>query len=121
MFSHLISNTISYKPADGKVAVSAAMEGGYLRCWSIILATLGFAVTPLFILGAVIYHQFSVSYTAKIMDNMKTGAKSRCNAIDLFLNERIARLFSLAHTQTLEQLQNEDYLNKEFNIIQSRY
>jgi two-component system NtrC family sensor kinase len=88
--------------------------------WSIILATLGFSVIPLFILGGAIYHQFSVSYTAKIMDNMKTRAENRCNSIDLFLNERIAQLTSLANTQTLEQLKNEDYLSKVFNIIQSR-
>jgi two-component system NtrC family sensor kinase len=88
--------------------------------WSIILATLGFSVIPLFILGGVIYHQFSSAYTAKIMDNMKTRAENRCNSIDLFLNERIAQLYSLANTQTLEQLKNEDYLNKVFNLIQSR-
>ncbi len=88
--------------------------------WSIILATLGFSVIPLFILGGAIYHEFSVSYTAEIMDNMKTRAENRCNSIDLFLNERIAQLTSLANTQTLEQLKNEDYLSKVFNIIQSR-
>ena len=54
------------------------------------------------------------------MDNMKTRAENRCNSIDLFLNERIAQLTSLANTQTLEQLKNEDYLSKVFNIIQSR-
>jgi two-component system NtrC family sensor kinase len=88
--------------------------------WSIILATLGFAVVPLFILGGVIYHQFSVSYTAKIMDNMKTLAENRASSIDLFLEERISQLTALANTQTLQQLQNEDYLNKIFNIIQTR-
>ncbi|MHB9072272.1 MAG: hypothetical protein ACYC6G_01980 [Desulfobaccales bacterium] len=67
--SNLISNAISFTPAGSKVvAVSAAMEGGYLRWWSIILATLGFAMIPF------------------------------CSSIDLFLNERIAQLFILAHT-----------------------
>jgi two-component system NtrC family sensor kinase len=88
--------------------------------WNIILATLSFSILPLFILGGVIYHQFSVSYTAKIMDSMKTRAENRCNSIDLFLNERISQLTSLANTQTLEQLKNEEYLSKVFNIIQSR-
>ncbi|MFA4901548.1 MAG: hypothetical protein WC600_02265 [Desulfobaccales bacterium] len=55
------------------------------------------------------------------MYNMKARAENRCNSIDLFLNESIAQLFSLAHTQILEQLQNGNYLNKVFNIIQSRY
>ncbi len=62
--------------------------------WGIILATLGFSVIPLLILGVVIYHQFSVSYTAKIMDNMKTLAENRASSIDLFFEERISQLTS---------------------------
>jgi two-component system NtrC family sensor kinase len=88
--------------------------------WDIILATVCFSVVPLFILGGVIYHQFSVSYTAKIMDNMKTLAENRASSIDLFLEERISQLTGLANTQSLAQLQNEDYLNRVFNIIQAR-
>jgi len=88
--------------------------------WDIILATICFAVVPLFILGGVIYHQFSVSYTAKIMDNMRTLAENRVASIDLFLEERISQLTGLANTQSLAQLQNEDYLNRVFNIIQTR-
>jgi len=88
--------------------------------WDIILATVCFSVVPLFILGGVIYHQFSVSYTAKIMENMKTLAENRASSIDLFLEERIAQLTGLANTQSLGQLQNEDYLSKVFNIIQTR-
>jgi two-component system NtrC family sensor kinase len=98
------------------------MEAKYYRklWWDIILATLSFSVIPLFILGGVIYHQFSVSYTAKIMDNMKTLAENRASSIDLFLEERISQLTGLANTNSLQQLQNEDYLNRVFNIIQTR-
>ncbi|MCK9374759.1 MAG: ATP-binding protein [Syntrophobacterales bacterium] len=88
--------------------------------WDIILATLSFSVIPLFILGGVIYHQFSVSYTAKIKENMKTLAENRAGSVDLFLDERIAQLTSLANTHSIEQLRNEDYLNRVFNIIQTR-
>ncbi len=56
----------------------------------------------------MIYQQFSVSYTAKIMDNIKTRAENRCNSIDLLRNERIAQLFSLAHTQTSGTIIYED-------------
>jgi two-component system, NtrC family, sensor kinase len=98
------------------------MEASHYRklWWSIILATLGFAVVPLFILGGVIYHQFSVSYTAKIMENMKTLAENRASSIDLFLEERISQLTGLANTHSVQQLQNEDYLSKVFDIIQTR-
>ena len=87
--------------------------------WDIILATLGFSMIPLLILGFVIYQQFSSSYTAKIMEDMKTLAGNRAASIDLFFEERVSQLTSLAHTQSLEMLKNEDYLHRVFNIIQS--
>ena len=88
--------------------------------WDIILTTLGFSVIPLLILGFVIYQQFSSSYTAKIMENMKTLAENRASSIDLFFEERISQLNGLANTQSLEALKNEDYLHRVFNIIQAR-
>jgi two-component system NtrC family sensor kinase len=88
--------------------------------WDIILATLSFSVIPLFILGGVMYHQFSVSYTAKVMESMKTLAENRASSIDLFFDERISQLTGLANTHSLEQLENEDYLHRVFNIIQQR-
>jgi len=88
--------------------------------WNIISTTLIFSLIPLFVLGVVIYHQFSVAYTAKIMEDMKTLAENRCSSIDLFFDERIAQLISLANTHSLERLQDEDYLHKVFNIIQTR-
>ncbi len=98
------------------------MEEGYYKklWWEIILTTLGFSVIPLFILGAVIYQQFSASYSAKIMENMKTLAENRSASVDLFFDERIAQLITLAQTNSLEQLRNEEYLHKVFNIIQAR-
>jgi len=98
------------------------MEAQYYKklWWEIVLATLSFSVIPLFILGVVIYHQFSVSYTAKIKDNLKTLAENRCASVDLFFEERLSQLISLANTHSLEKLEDEDYLNKVFNIIQTR-
>ncbi len=88
--------------------------------WKIILATLSFSVVPLLILGGWIYYEFSISYTAEIKNNMETLAENRCSSIDLFLNERISYLTILARTHSLQQMQNEEYLSKVFNLIQSR-
>lgn len=88
--------------------------------WEIILATIGFSVIPLFVLGVVFYHQFSFSYSAKVMEDMKTLAENRCSSVDLFFEERVSQLIGLAYTQSLQQLRNEEYLNKVFNIIQAR-
>ncbi|MGO9175555.1 MAG: ATP-binding protein [Desulfobaccales bacterium] len=88
--------------------------------WKIILTILAFSVIPLLILGAFIYYQFSQSYYTKIMEDMKTLAENRSSSIDLFLDERISQLTSLAHTIPLEKLRDEAYLEKVFNIIQAR-
>ena len=98
------------------------MERQYYKklWWEIILTILAFSVIPLFVLGAVIYQQFSKSYYTKIMGDMKTLAENRSSSIDLFLEERISQLASLAHTIPLEQLQDEARLEKIFNTIQAR-
>ena len=98
------------------------MEREYYKklWWELILTILAFSVIPLFILGAVIYQQFSQSYYTKIMEDMKILAENRSSSIDLFLDERISQLTSLAHTIPLEKLRDEAYLEKVFNIIQAR-
>ena len=88
--------------------------------WQIILTILAFSVIPLLILGAYIYYQFSQSYYTKIMEDMKTLAENRSSSIDLFLDERVSQLSSLAHIIPLDKLRDEAYLEKVFDIIQAR-
>jgi len=96
-------------------------EKGYKKLyWKIIATTLCFSLVPLFALGFGIYHQFSVSYTAKIMESLSTLAENRQGAIDLFLDERVSQLNTLAYTHSFAQLEEEAYLDKVFTLIQSR-
>jgi two-component system, NtrC family, sensor kinase len=96
-------------------------ERYYKRLWrKIIWTTLGFSLIPLFTLGFTIYYQFSVSYSAKIFENLKTLVENRRSAIDLFFDERVSQLFTIAHTHTLKQLSDESYLNMVFNTMQTR-
>jgi two-component system, NtrC family, sensor kinase len=88
--------------------------------WKIIATTLSFSLIPLFALGASIYHQFSVSYTAKIIEMLGNRAENRRNAIDLFLDERVSQLYTLAYTHSFDQLKDEEYLNKVFTLMQMR-
>src|SRR4030066_1726189 len=98
------------------------MEKAYLKklWWEIVITIVIFSIVPLLVLGAVGYRQFSASYTAKITENLKTLAENRQGALDLFLEERGAHLVTRAGTHSLDRLKNEDYLNKVFNIIESR-
>ena len=88
--------------------------------WKIIATTLCFSLIPLFAMGFSIYHQFQVSYTAKIMENLRTLAENRRSAINFFFDERIAQLTTLACTHSFNQLTEEGYLDKVFDIIQAR-
>jgi len=88
--------------------------------WKIVFTTLSFSLVPLFALGLSIYHHFSVSYTAKIMENIGTLAENRRNALDLFLEERVSQLNTLAYTHSFEKLSQEDYLDTIFTLIQTR-
>ncbi len=96
-------------------------EKEYRRLWwKIVFTTLGFSLIPLFALGFTIYYQFSVSYTAKVMENLKTLVENRRSSMDLFFDERISQLVTMAHTHSLKQLADETYLNRVFNIMQTR-
>jgi two-component system NtrC family sensor kinase len=88
--------------------------------WQIVITIMAFSVVPLVALGAVIYYQFSASYNAKINETLRTLAENRRDSLDLFLDERVSQITSLAHTHTLAQIKDEQYLQELFYIIQSR-
>ena len=86
----------------------------------LIMTTLCFSLVPLFVLGFSIYHQFSVSYTAKIEESLKTLAENRRSAIDLFFDERVSQLNTLVQTHHLDQLKDETYLSRAFTLMQAK-
>ncbi|MGO4885923.1 MAG: cache domain-containing protein [Bryobacteraceae bacterium] len=88
--------------------------------WKIAVAILSFSLIPLFALGIAIYYQFSISYTAKVVEDLKTLVENQRSAIDLFFDERVSQLVTLAHTHTLEQLSDERHLATMFNTMQTR-
>ncbi len=96
-------------------------DAGYRKLhWKIVATTLSFSLVPLVVLGVSIYTQFKVSYTAKIMENLRTLTENRQGAMDLFFDERVSQLNTLAYTHTFSQLTDLEYLNRVFTLIQSR-
>ncbi len=96
-------------------------DKGYRKLyWKIVVTTLCFSLVPLFALGFSMYYQFRFSFTAKIVESLQTLAENRRNAVDLFLDERLSQLHSLAYTHSLAQLTDEEYLNRVFTLIQMR-
>lgn len=86
----------------------------------IIVTTLCFSLVPLAALGLSMYHFFRVSYTSKTMDNLRVLVENRCNAIDLFLEERASQLYIIANSHSFTQLEQKDNLDRVFTLIQAR-
>ncbi|MBM4287732.1 MAG: two-component sensor histidine kinase [Deltaproteobacteria bacterium] len=79
-----------------------------------------FCVSPLLILGIVLYMHFSNQYEMRMMETLRTLAENRRGALNLFFDERIAQLVTLGYTNTLEQMSNEEFLGKAFDVMQRR-
>lgn len=86
----------------------------------IVAMTLCFSLIPLFALGIIIYYQFSTAYTTKLTERLKTLGQNRRAVIELFFDERLSQLITVASTHSLEKLKNEAYLNTVFNAMQTR-
>ncbi|MBF0525447.1 MAG: two-component sensor histidine kinase [Deltaproteobacteria bacterium] len=86
----------------------------------IIVTTLCFSLIPLFVLGATIYYQFHTAYSSIIIQDLRAMADNRKHAIDLFFDERISQLTTLAHTCAFDQLSQGEFLERLFNMMQSR-
>lgn len=86
----------------------------------IILIALLVAFTPLIILGATIYYQFTGMYKDKIEEQIKYRAETHADAVDLFLKERTAILAAMADIHTFQHLTDEKNLLRIFKIMNTR-
>lgn len=86
----------------------------------IILTTLGFSTIPLLILGFTLVSRFEAAYNNKVHSNLRYLVENKKRTIDLFLNERIAQLVTIASTQSLKSLGEPGNLDRIMSIIQSR-
>lgn len=83
----------------------------------IIALTLLVSITPLIILGVVIYRQFSEVCEQKVKDQIRQLARSQSNAIDVFLKERTNILMTIVNTHTIDELGRTENLSLLFEIL----
>lgn len=81
---------------------------------------LSFSLIPLFVLGFFLYSQFSISYKDKVLEGLRMLVENRKSAIELFFEERVSQLSTLAHSLEFEKISDENYLLRLFNIMQAR-
>ena len=83
----------------------------------IIGLTLLVSITPLIILGSVIYRQFAEVCEQKVKDQIQQLARSQSNAIDVFLRERTNILMTIVNTHTIDELGQTENLARLFEIL----
>jgi len=86
----------------------------------ITLIILCVAIIPLVFLGETIYYRFAQTYEEKIEDQVKYRAKSRADAVEVFLRERTAILATIVDTHTFDYLKQQANLAQMFKIISQR-
>jgi len=79
-----------------------------------------FSLVPLIALGFSLYRHFSNSYTSRVLESLRTSVEDRKKAIDLFFEERVSQLASIANTHSFSQITKPGYLDELFSLIQSR-
>lgn len=97
------------------------MERNYTKIWwQHCLAIIGFSVIPLFIVSMSLYTLFNRIYTEKVSENLQNRVEARRDTVDLFLSERISQIYTVAYTNKIENLLDEQYLGKVFSIMHAK-
>src|SRR5665647_400326 len=97
------------------------MERNYRKLWwQHCLAIICFSVIPLLFVNLSLYTIFDRIYTEKVKETLRNTVDSQQDTIDLFFSERIAQLYTIANTNTFQQLTDEGYLNKIFEVMHAK-
>ena len=92
----------------------------YTRLRTIIVATtLCFAILPMLVVGVVIPIQFTGLYLDKTEREVENVARSKGRTIDIFFEERIAQLKSLAGIHSYEVLTEPGKLSEILRVVKA--
>ncbi|HSO66423.1 MAG TPA: sensor histidine kinase [Desulfatirhabdiaceae bacterium] len=86
----------------------------------LITITLIVSLTPLIILGGIVYYQFEKMYREKIVEQIRYRAQSQAEVVDLFFRKRSALLGIMADTNNFLQMAEETYLSRVFRTMNFR-
>jgi two-component system NtrC family sensor kinase len=97
------------------------MERNYRKLWwQHCLAIICFSVIPLLFVIVSLFTIFDRIYTEKVKETLRSTVENQQDTIDLFFSERIAQLYTIANTNTFQQLTDETYLNKIFDVMHAK-
>jgi two-component system, NtrC family, sensor kinase len=87
--------------------------------WKIIVISLAFSLIPIVGLGIVMHDQFTRSCTNKSISNLRSLIENKKMALDLFLEERVGLIKTLANIHNLDQFRNELFLEGILEQLQA--
>lgn len=78
-----------------------------------------FSLVPLLVLGFIIHDQFKRAFMGKLKGQMQVIVNNKRSSIDMFLNERISQLKTLAQTHTYTELSRQKVLESVFRTVKA--
>ncbi len=97
------------------------MERNYTKIWwQHSLAIVGFSVIPLLIVNISLFALYNKIYTEKVSENLLNRVEARRDTLDFFLRERVAQIYTVAHTNKVADLINEAYLGQVFATMHAK-
>ncbi len=96
-------------------------ERNYTKLWwRNCLAIVCLSVLPLLFVTLSLYTLFDGIYTDKVLETLKRTVDDRRDSMDLFFNERIAQLHTIANTNTFASLTDENFLKNIFEVMHAK-
>jgi two-component system NtrC family sensor kinase len=89
------------------------------RKMAMIMILVSFA--PLLLISGIIGHRFETSYREKVVAHLVELVQKHQQTINIFLNEKLAYIQTLANTFTYEQLSNDTFLSHKLAALQKAY
>jgi two-component system, NtrC family, sensor kinase len=90
-----------------------------MRNMMLIVILVSFA--PLLLISALNGYRFETSYREKVTAHLMEVVQKHRQGITMFLNDKLAYLVNLANSVSLDQIENETFLDQKLAILQKSY
>ena len=90
-----------------------------MRNMMFIVILVSFA--PLLLISALNGYRFETSYREKVTAHLMEVVQKHQQGITMFLNDKLAYLVNLANSVSLDQIENETFLDQKLAILQKSY
>ena len=88
---------------------------------NMIVSVITVSFAPMLLVIIILLHQFTVAYHEKTYAHLTELVQKHKQQIDTFLNEKLANIRFLATTRTLENLSDDEFLQRKLLFLRNDY